>query len=191
MQYKEDLRIVKTKNSLNNAFFEMLREMPIEDITVNELCERAGVRRATFYKHFNDKIDFLTYLIKDIRESFDREFLKGVEHSTLTVDYYVRYVQDLGTYLLKREDAFSKILKSPMRATFIDIFMKQNYIDTANRLQMSIENGMQLPSSVPVVASMLIGGVSHNIIRWFELENRPPMESLILDISKFIHAILR
>ena len=191
MANKTDLRVVKTKNALYNAFFAMLEEMSVEDITVNNLCGRAGVRRATFYKHFTDKIDFITYIIENIREKFDSEFLTQFTPSSITVDYYLKYVETVGAFLTKHERAISKILCSPMRSSFIDIFMKQNYVDTLARLKMSVNEGMQLPAPASVVTSMLIGGISHNVLRWFELDDRPSIDSLILDISKFITFILK
>ena len=191
MQHSTDLRVIKTKNSLHNAFFAMLEEMSIEDITVNDLCARAGIRRATFYKHFEDKLSFITFIIGDIRESFDREFLKSLDDPEITVEYYLSYVEAVGDFLTKRETAISKILHSPMRATFISIFMQQNYVDTLERLERSVRDGMKLPTSAPVVTSMLIGGISHNVLRWFELEERPPIDFLLNDISEFIQAVLK
>ena len=43
MEQKMDLRVLKTYKSLYEAFFKMLEEKKFEDITVNELCERAMV----------------------------------------------------------------------------------------------------------------------------------------------------
>ena len=191
MNHTTDLRVIKTKNSLHNAFFAMLEEMSIEDITVNDLCTRAGIRRATFYKHFEDKLSFITFIIGDIRESFDREFLKSLDDPEITVEYYLSYVEAVGDFLTKRETAISKILRSPMRATFIQIFMQQNYVDTLERLERSVKDGMKLPTSAPVVTSMLIGGISHNVLRWFELDKRPPIDFLLNDISEFIQAVLK
>ena len=50
-----DLRIIKTRKALCDAFIILLGEKPFEDITVNELCKKAMVRRATFYQHFEEK----------------------------------------------------------------------------------------------------------------------------------------
>lgn len=191
MANREDMRITKTKSTLKNSFFDMLEEMPIESITVNDLCDRAGVRRATFYKHFNDKMDFITYLIKDIRDSFDKEFCSEMQNPPFTADYYLKYVVALGDFFTRREQAFTKILASPMRANFIDAFMERNYIDTSERLKKSLEEGMVLPLSVPVVASMLTGGISYNIIRWFETADRPSIHSLLIEISKFVQSVLK
>ena len=58
---KQDLRITKTYRALTEAFFELLSQKKFEDITVNEICNRAVVRRATFYKHFGDKFEFFVF----------------------------------------------------------------------------------------------------------------------------------
>ena len=191
MTHKEDLRITKTKKALSKAFFAMLSDMPLEEITVNELCECAGIRRATFYKHFNDKNDFLTYLIKDIRDSFDEECWRIDTRQPITKDYYIGYVGSVISFLLAHENAIRQILSSGMRATFIDIFMQQNYIDTKDRLERSVASGMKLPTSVDFVACMLIGGVSANVLRWFESGSAKDAELLLKETSDFIDSILK
>lgn len=59
-----DLRIQKTYKSLIENFEELLNTKEFEDISVTEICEAAMIRRPTFYKHFLDKYDFLTFFIK-------------------------------------------------------------------------------------------------------------------------------
>ena len=54
MEKKLDFRIEKTYMSLHNAFTTLIEERHFEDFTVNDLCERAMIRRTTFYKHFAD-----------------------------------------------------------------------------------------------------------------------------------------
>ena len=65
---QKDLRIIKTYAKLNRAFYEVISEQSFEDFTVFDLCERAGVRRATFYKHFTDKYDFLSFAAEGCKE---------------------------------------------------------------------------------------------------------------------------
>lgn len=59
-----DLRVQKTYTSLINSFEHLLREKEFEKISVTEICEAAVIRRPTFYTHFLDKYDFLTFFIK-------------------------------------------------------------------------------------------------------------------------------
>jgi AcrR family transcriptional regulator len=54
---KEDLRVRRTRNRLGDALVELLVEKPFDDITVQEVLDRAAVSRSTFYSHFRDKND--------------------------------------------------------------------------------------------------------------------------------------
>jgi AcrR family transcriptional regulator len=67
---KLDPREKRTRQMLDQAFTQLLTEKGFEAITVQELTQRAGVNRATFYAHFEDKYDLLDY---SIRESFRQE----------------------------------------------------------------------------------------------------------------------
>ena len=191
MAVKEDLRITKTKAALTSSFFKMLEDKPLEDITVNELCDIAGVRRATFYKHFNDKSDFLMYLIKDVRDRFENDVWSKQSSTYPTKDYYVNYAKALTMYLLEKQIPVKKIIKSSVRSTFIEVFAHQNQIDTTNRLEASVAAGMELVSSPAVVASMLVGGITQCIINWFDTENKCcSVEDLLNEISKIIEKVL-
>ena len=49
---------------ITDALLKLLREKPIEDISISELCELAGIGRASFYRNFNSKEDILrTYIL--------------------------------------------------------------------------------------------------------------------------------
>ena len=65
MEQKLDLRVIKTYKSLHQAFTELLEKNSLEEITVGELCEKAMIRKTTFYLHFQDKYDYFDhYLIE-------------------------------------------------------------------------------------------------------------------------------
>ncbi|MCD8239753.1 MAG: TetR/AcrR family transcriptional regulator [Clostridiales bacterium] len=66
MEKKIDLRVKKTYMALTRSLKELLKHKNFYDITVNEICDNAMVGRGTFYKHFNDKYDFLTYVVSEI-----------------------------------------------------------------------------------------------------------------------------
>ena len=67
-----DLRVQKTHKALIEAFENLLHEKEFENISVTEICDAAMVRRPTFYNHFLDKYDFITFFIKHkMNEIFD------------------------------------------------------------------------------------------------------------------------
>lgn len=51
---ENDARVRYTRMVIEKTFFGLLREKNADKITVTELCTRAGINRATFYKHYED-----------------------------------------------------------------------------------------------------------------------------------------
>ena len=76
---KLDLRVAKTYDALFAALRDLLREKPFEQISVTELCDRARTRRATFYKHFGDKYEFLMFMVRETRHRFVELALGRIE----------------------------------------------------------------------------------------------------------------
>src|SRR6478609_2843086 len=56
---KPDERIRRTHQRLGSALVQLIAEKPIDDITVQDVLDRASVGRSTFYLHFRDKNDLL------------------------------------------------------------------------------------------------------------------------------------
>ena len=51
----ESKRILRTKKDITKAFINLLLEKDFDDITIIDICNKALVTRATFYKYFEDK----------------------------------------------------------------------------------------------------------------------------------------
>ena len=51
----DDARAVHTRAALSSALISLMDGRPFDDISVQEICERARVGRSTFYAHFEDK----------------------------------------------------------------------------------------------------------------------------------------
>jgi AcrR family transcriptional regulator len=51
----DDARAVRTRAALSSALIVLMDGRPFDDISVQQICERAGVGRSTFYAHFQDK----------------------------------------------------------------------------------------------------------------------------------------
>lgn len=49
-----NIRTQRTKTALREALLACMREKPVTEITAAEICERAGLNRATFYNHYKD-----------------------------------------------------------------------------------------------------------------------------------------
>ena len=115
---KEDARIVKTKRKLLSTFRTLISEKSFEDITVNEICEAANVRRATFYKHFPDKLAFLKFFISSLRAMFEKSIARHKKYDS-DYEYYVDYLTATVRFLDENED----IVKA--RKVVEDVYMDE------------------------------------------------------------------
>jgi AcrR family transcriptional regulator len=57
---KKDRRTRRTRQLLRSALLALLKEKRYEEISVQDIIERADVARSTFYVHYLDKDDLLT-----------------------------------------------------------------------------------------------------------------------------------
>jgi len=65
---KIDQRIRRTRDQLGDALMQLALEKPFDTITVQDILDRAGVSRSTFYVHYSDKDDLF---ISDVDEFFE------------------------------------------------------------------------------------------------------------------------
>ena len=70
---RRDPRIDRTIRSLREALVDLVAERGFDAITVTDLVERAGLHRATFYRHYNDKDDLLRLWGLEIYALLERE----------------------------------------------------------------------------------------------------------------------
>jgi len=70
---KLDPRVKRTRQLLEQAFMEVVTEKGFQSASVQDIAEKAGVNRATFYAHFPDKYALLDY---SIRHGFRQELEK-------------------------------------------------------------------------------------------------------------------
>jgi len=65
MTEKVNQRVAITKRLLKESMIKILQKKNIRQVSVSELCSRAGINRSTFYAHYSIPSDVLTEIKKD------------------------------------------------------------------------------------------------------------------------------
>ena len=65
---KMDRRVRRTRDALGDALIALMQEKPFDSITIQQVLDRAGIGRSTFYNHFRDKNDLF---LSDVNDFFD------------------------------------------------------------------------------------------------------------------------
>jgi AcrR family transcriptional regulator len=62
---KVDRRIIKSQEAIKKAFIELMCEKNFDQITIQDIADKANVGRRTIYLHYVDKFDLLDKLIEE------------------------------------------------------------------------------------------------------------------------------
>lgn len=62
----EDLRVQRTHKLVLDALIDLTAQKGFPAVTVREITTRAGINRATFYRHYQDKFDLLNQYTKTV-----------------------------------------------------------------------------------------------------------------------------
>lgn len=65
MSNDRDLRVMKTRQLIRDAFVSLVDEKGFKSITVNDISDQAMINRSTFYLHYTDKFDLLQKLVSE------------------------------------------------------------------------------------------------------------------------------
>lgn len=186
MEVKYDLRIVRTYKLLTEAFLQLLGEKHLEDITIGELCERAMIRRTTFYKHFADKFEFLRFFIWQIQESFSEAYKKIHENDQGLVSFYTDIIRYILDFIKEYEQIVHMVSESNMLYIIIDIFSEHITTKIIEEINTKINDGTKSPAQPEIIASFFAGAIMQTIKWWFMHKKQPSEDKLIRDIENIV-----
>ncbi len=180
-----DLRVIKTYKALTEAFWQLLSEKKFEDITIHELCERAMVRRATFYKHFADKYEFFAFIVRMKQAEFDAQIRQQMDHHSQS--FYLGMIQRAMNFLNSNEPLVQMVLESNTLPTVMDILARQITVDMTQKLKEDAQNGASLPASPPVMAHFFTGALLYTLTWWVKQKSVSEAE-LIEELTRLLSA---
>lgn len=171
-----DLRTSKTLRSLKNAFFTLLEKKRFEDITVLQLCQEAEIRRATFYNHFQDKYDFLSFFIQEMRDEFTSDLSDLPPVDSETSDAYTdRIFQKLIHFFEAHPQLVQNIKNSQLLSSIMEIFSEEVQKNVFQYLE------MQQPAEQSInemKAAFYAGGIVQLLLIWIKNPGRYPIDSI-------------
>jgi AcrR family transcriptional regulator len=64
---RPDRRVAKSRRALKAALTDLILEKGYEQVTVQDIIDRADIGRSTFYAHFDDKDELLLAILADLQ----------------------------------------------------------------------------------------------------------------------------
>lgn len=182
MEEKMDLRIRKTYLALHNAFTEILEDKRFDEMTVNELCDRAMIRRTTFYKHFADKYEYFAFYIRECVTTFQDRLAPDVTDGEVDA-YFIHMSRELVRFMRDHDRLVQNIKSSSMFPMLLSILLDQISLDMEQMLRCAKLHTLKR-NQTEAIAAFIAGGVTNTLFQYLK-KNEP------VDEEKFISAISR
>jgi len=163
-QNKQDRRSQRTRSLVNSALLELLFERHYDTITIQDILDRAGIGRSTFYTHYFDKEDVLTSIAEQMLETFDQQFAhRNVEQGIIPALELFQHVQQNYQYF-----------QAMLRGNTGEVLWEAAQTTLSKNIEQTLINAHteKHPPSVPssVTAQYLAGSFLHLMKWWVRAE---------------------
>ena len=96
---------------LTGALLELLKERPLADISISQLCEKAGVGRTSFYRNFQEKEDILRARVYHLFKDWTGRLGDGAPLDRLILAMFTHFEAHRDFYALLNERKLIGLLK--------------------------------------------------------------------------------
>lgn len=185
MEQKLDLRIEKTYLSLRNAFTSLLEEKKFEDFTVSELCERAMIRRTTFYKHFADKYEYFTFYVREICAEFQSQLPPDITPDNLN-DYFAHMCRELLRFIDDHKEMVNNVINSSLFQVLLDNMTDQIMYDVLGVLRQMKQTSAMSARQLEGIAAFYSGGLVNILHMALKHDGKLDEEHIIQTLAFFL-----
>ncbi|NCA66934.1 MAG: TetR family transcriptional regulator [Clostridia bacterium] len=172
---KSNVSSARTCKILQIAMETLLEQKPFNNIFVKDICEEAKVPRATFYNHFEDKYDLLSFCLlqleKELEPAEDKYFTSN--------EYYSALLSNAADFCIENKIFLRKVSKLNNNNVFISEL--QNHIATLILAHIRDKNKKKHLLRIPaeIVAEYYSGALIAMLKWWINCEENWSKDDLL------------
>lgn len=155
---------------LAQALLILLKGHDLDQITISQLTEKAGVNRSTYYRHFSSKQQLAQYYYARLLAKHRQHFAAS---APLT---YQTYLEFLFNELKQRQNDILSLHHAGLSIQLLPV-LKQSFQQFEN-----VERWQ---------AAYHIGGIYNGLLTWFDEEMQTSPQQLAARVTDFIPAEMR
>ena len=124
---KETTTLVK--KCIVDSLLLLMNEKDFDEITITEICNKAGVSRMTYYRNYYNKDDIIIEYLKDIAEDFKKE-----SHSWALKKEYTN--KNVIRFLFAYFEKYSYFVKTLRKANLYGLLQEclNNYLENETKM---------------------------------------------------------
>lgn len=114
----------KTKRKIMGALLQLLDTKPLDNVTIQEICDKADVHRTTFYKHYGSIFDVINAISDEISKDL-ASVLAVLEKPEVWFDFLADFV-DKYRHQLKNlnKTKYKEMMISPLAVILYQFYYK-------------------------------------------------------------------
>ncbi|WP_350453695.1 TetR/AcrR family transcriptional regulator [Slackia heliotrinireducens] len=162
-----DRRVAYTKRMIKEALFELIAESDVSEITIKEICAKADINRATFYRHYQDIYDLYLQVTEELSEP------------TLTKNRDNESFLEALPEQLELTKSHQAFFRSSYRNGIGAVVARQNIEENRERyVQHEVERGID-PVEARIIFDFVQAGITNIIHEWVEAGCKEPIDQMV------------
>ena len=178
---KTDLRVIKTKKAIRNAFAELLSEKDIQKITIKDIADAAVINRKTFYNYYAGVYSVVDEIENEIIMAFI-DALRDADFKQLLHEPYEIF-KKLTTIINSDFDFYSHLMKMDSNTSLISKIIQALEVNIKKSFSEQISMNK---FTLDLVFDYAIAGMITVYQKWFNSDRTQSIE----DISKSLSIII-
>lgn len=162
----QDLRVQRTKKALITTFSDLLETKSFDNITIQDLCEKANVRRSTFYRHFNDKYDLLNHIVGTLIEYFRTLHLPEIDPKDPR-QFFNKFMKDILLFISDNKAMVKSVISINIYSEVYQILYNQICAVVKRQIEFDKQIG-QFYIDEFIYGEFLAGGILSVILNWIQ-----------------------
>lgn len=162
---------VKSQKWIVQALLTLIQKKPYEEITISEICIKAGLDRRTFYRNFKDKNDVLQFYFSDLQKEYKFALKTMPEHTfyTLALTFFEFWTFHLDFFkTTQNNQALNAALFQALNTVIPAIYATAG-CGISNKLQFNI--------------AFIVGGFHNSLIAWINTGFHESAEEMATIVS--------
>jgi len=183
---KLDPRVKRTRQMIEQSFMQLVTEKGFQSLSVQDITEKAGINRATFYAHFPDKYSLLDHAIQQsFKQEIEKHMLNACHFSTDNLKSLIitvcEFVDGAHERCAKTEQQFRSLIEAQVRDQIQGLLIHWlEQIPASNGMVISMER-------TTTAASWAIYGLA---AEWSRSKRMPPVEQYANEVLPLVEANL-
>ena len=113
-----------TKHYIIQALFKLMSENSFDKISIIDIAEKAGVGRATFYRHFKSKEDVIIYFFEHTK----KDFISSQHYYPRCREDYFDVVKKVLTKFKEKKEPLKLLKRAHLEGIYLD-YLNKNFCE--------------------------------------------------------------